>query len=88
MTVDLLMGLMSLALGAVLTAQNGHLAAQMKAGDDDLRGHPWLRVFEPTDGPLATEAGRITAFRAWILASAAGFVVVGSGLLLRFALAV
>lgn len=38
------------------------------------------------EGSLATDAGRVAAFRAWLLVSAAGFVVVGAALVARGAL--
>jgi hypothetical protein len=87
MAVDLVMGFAGVLIGAALVLRNTQLAALMKEGDEHYRGHPWLRVFEPTGGPLATDSGRVTAFRAWILVSGAGFVAVGAALLVRGGLA-
>ena len=83
MVIDLVMGVVAVLLGTALYSGNATLAAHMTDGDDRYRGHPWLRAFEPTDGPLATEDGRIKAFRGWILVSAAGFVAVGAALAAR-----
>ncbi len=80
------MGLVGMTLGVLLLTQNTTLALFMKEGDDKYRGHPWLRAFEPQSGPLATDAGRIAAFRAWVLVTAAGFLAVGAGLALRGAI--
>jgi hypothetical protein len=83
MAIDMVMGVASTLIGVALLARNVQLAALMKEGDDRYRGHPWLRAFEPSDGPLATDAGRIAAFRAWVLASAAAFVAIGAALVAR-----
>jgi hypothetical protein len=87
MAIDLLMGLAGVLIGAGLLLRNTHLATLMKEGDEHYRGHPWLRVFEPTEGPLATESGRFVVFRGWILVSGAGFLAVGAALLARGAFA-
>ena len=86
MAIDLVMGAASALIGLALLVNSTQLAALMKEGDDRYRGHPWLRAFEPSDGPLATDAGRVTAFRAWIIASGAGFLAVGAALAARGAL--
>ena len=86
MAIDLAMGAASALIGLALLVNNAQLAALMKEGDDRYREHPWLRAFEPTDGPLATDAGRFVAFRAWIITSSAGFLAVGAALALRGAL--
>ena len=83
MVIDLVMGIVAILIGTALYAQNPTLASYMKEGDDRYRGHPWLQAFEPTQGPLATDAGRILAFRIWIGGTGAAFVAVGAALLLR-----
>ncbi len=83
MVTDLVMGIAAVLIGSALFTENPTLASYMKEGDDRYRGHPWLRLFEPTRGPLATESGRILAFRIWIGGSGAGFLAVGAGLIFR-----
>jgi hypothetical protein len=82
-TTDLLMGMIAVAIGAVLLGTSGRLALLMKEGDDGYREHPVFSRFEPSSGPLATDEGRLFAFRAWVVVWAAGFVAVGAGLLIR-----
>jgi hypothetical protein len=83
MAVDLIMGALGALIGLSLLARNEVLAAYMKEADDRYRSHPWLQAFEPTGGPLATDSGRITAFRAWMVVSGAAFLAVGLALLGR-----
>jgi hypothetical protein len=85
--VDGAMGATSLVLAALLLVSSARLADLMKEGDDRWRGHPVFSRFEPHTGPLTTDEGRWWALRAWVLASAAGFAIVGAGLVLRAGLA-
>ena len=81
------MGAGSALIGLLLLVRSAALADLMKEGDDQWRGHPVFSRFEPSTGPLATDTGRWWALRAWVLASAVGFVMVGGGLLGRASLA-
>lgn len=83
MVIDLVMGFVAVLMGTALFTQNATLALHMKDGDDRYREHPWLQAFEPTRGPLATDAGRIMAFRIWIGGSGALSIAVGAALILR-----
>jgi hypothetical protein len=88
MAIDLVMGVLGALIGVALLAGNARLADLLKEGDDQYRHHPWLQAFEPSDGPLATDAGRIAAFRGWFIVSGAGFLAVGAALMVRGALAI
>ena len=81
--LDVAMGYASLALGALLVVFSGRLATLMREGDDGWRERGWTQAYEPDVGFLETDRGRWWIFRAWLLLSATGFVVVGAGLLLR-----
>ena len=83
MVIDLVMGITAILIGTALYTESATLASYMKEGDEHYRGHPWLRAFEPTQGPLATDEGRVKAFRIWIGGSGAAFVAVGAALILR-----
>ncbi len=83
MTIDLVMGTLGALIGAALLLRSAHLAGLMKEGDDRYRHHPWLQRFEPDAGPLATDHGRVAAFRAWILVSGAAFLAMSTALLVR-----
>jgi hypothetical protein len=83
MLIDLVMGIVAVLIGTALFTENAALAAHMKDGDDRYRGHPWLQAFEPSRGPLATDTGRVLAFRIWIGGSGALFIAVGAALVLR-----
>jgi hypothetical protein len=87
MAVDLLMGALGALIGIGLLLRNAQLAALLKEGDDQYRHHPWLSAFEPSDGPLATDAGRVMAFRGWYIVCGAGFALIGAALVVRAALA-
>ena len=80
MTIDLVMAALGALIGTALVLRSAQFAAYMKEADDRYREHPWIQVFEPTGGPLATDGGRITAFRAYFLLSGAGFLLVGAAL--------
>jgi hypothetical protein len=88
MAIDLVMGVLGAMIGVGLLLGNANLALLLKEGDERYRDHPWLQAFEPSDGPLATDAGRVTAFRAWFVVCGAGFVVVGVALMVRAGLAI
>ena len=84
MDLDLLMGLTALAIGVALTAFSAPLARSLREGDDQWREqHPWTAAYEPQTTWTATDRGRFLILRGWLLASSAGFVVVGAGLLMR-----
>lgn len=88
MTVDLAMGALGALIGIALLVRASHLAHLMREGDERYRDHPWLQVFEPDSGPLATDQGRVQAFRVWIVVSGAAFMAMSAGLLARGALGV
>jgi hypothetical protein len=81
--VDLVMGYASLILGALLIVFSGPLATHMREGDDGWRERGWTQAYEPDAPFLATDRGRWWIFRGWLLLSAAGFVVIGIGLVVR-----
>ena len=83
MTIDLVMGALGALIGAALILRSAQFAEYMKEGDDRYREHPWLQVFEPTTGPLATDNGRIVAFRAYVVVAGAGFVLISAMLVAR-----
>ena len=83
MIVDLAMGLAAVLIGTALLLRCRSIVGLMKEGDDRWRGHPVFSRFEPSDGPLATDEGRVWALRAWLVFWSAGFVFVGTGLLGR-----
>ncbi len=77
------MGLAALGIGSALLAFSAPLAHLLREGDEHYRQIPWAQAFEPSDGWLASDTGRWRLFRGWILAGGAGFLCVGTGLLLR-----
>lgn len=81
--LDLFIGNASLLLGALLVAYSAPLATLMREGDDGWRENAWTQAYEPDAGFLESDRGRWWIFRCWLLVSAFGFVVIGSGLLLR-----
>ena len=83
MTIDLIMGALGALIGVALMARHAHLAGLMKEGDERYREHPWLQAFEPDSGRLATDSGRVEAFRAWFLVSGAAFLAMSVALLVR-----
>ena len=86
MTIDLVMGALGTLMGLALILRSSELAQYMKEGDDRYREHPWLQAFEPTTGPLATDSGRIVAFRAYVIIAGAGFLLVSAALVARASL--
>ena len=84
MVVDLAMGFTALAIGLWLGVCSGPLADQLQEGDEQYReNHPWVEVFEPQTGWLATADGRWWILRGWLLASALGFAGIGAALAVR-----
>ena len=84
MIVDLVMGIAALLIGLWLGVCSAPLADQLQEGDERYReDHPWVESFEPQAGWLATADGRWWILRGWLIASAAGFVIVGCALALR-----
>jgi hypothetical protein len=83
MVLDLVIGYASLIIGALLLAFSGPLATLMREGDDGWRERGWTQAYEPDVGFLESERGRWWIFRCWLLLSAAGFLVVGGGLIIR-----
>ncbi|HEX8086860.1 MAG TPA: hypothetical protein VF529_21410 [Solirubrobacteraceae bacterium] len=81
--LDLVIGYASLIIGALLLAFSGPLATLMREGDDGWRERGWTQAYEPDVGFLESERGRWWIFRCWLLLSAAGFLVVGGGLIIR-----
>ncbi len=86
MVLDLVIGNASVVLGALLAIFSAPLATLMREGDDGWRERGWTQAYEPDTAFLESDRGRWWIFRCWLLLSAAGFVVVGAGLLLRVAL--
>ncbi len=83
MTVDLVMGALGALIGISLVLCSSTLAAYMKEGDERYREHPWNQAFEPSTGPLATDDGRVAAFRTYFVIAGAGFLGIGAALLAR-----
>ena len=83
MTVDLVMGALGALIGISLVVRSSQLAGYLKEGDDRYREHPWIQVFEPSGGPLATDDGRVTAFRTYFVVAGAGFLAISAALLGR-----
>jgi hypothetical protein len=83
MVLDLVIGYASLIIGALLLGFSGPLATLMREGDDGWRERGWTQAYEPDVGFLESERGRWWIFRCWLLLSAAGFLVVGGGLIIR-----
>ena len=86
MAIDVVMGLSALLIGAGLLLHNHALATFLREADERYRQHPWVQVFEPAEGWLASDHGRTTVFRGWYVTSGAAFVAVALGLLGRAAL--
>lgn len=80
MTVDLVMGALGELIGMALVLHSAQLASYMKEADDHYREHPWIQVFEPSGGPLATEDGRVTAFRAYFVVAGGAFLALSAAL--------
>ena len=80
---DLLLGSLSILLGSLLVGFSAPLATLMREGDDGWRERGWTQAYEPNAAFLETDRGRWWIFRAWLLLSAVGFFVVGSGLIGR-----
>ena len=83
MLLDLMIGTPSLMIGALLVAYSGPLASLMREGDDGWRERGWTQAYEPNAAFLESDRGRWWIFRSWLLLSATGFVVIGTGLLFR-----
>jgi hypothetical protein len=83
MTIDLVMGALGALIGTALILRSALLAGYMKEGDDRYREHPWIQLFEPSGGPLATDDGRVAAFRTYFIVAGAGFLAVSAALLAR-----
>ena len=83
MVLDLVMGYAAILLGGLLVGFSGPLATLMREGDDGWRERGWTQAYEPDVGFLESERGRWLIFRGWLLVSAAGFVMIGAGLVLR-----
>ena len=82
--LDLVIGFTSLMLGALLLVFSGQLATLMREGDDGWRQErSWTQAYEPDVAFLESDRGRWWIFRAWLLLSAVGFLVIGGGLILR-----
>jgi hypothetical protein len=84
MVLDLVLGTASMLMGSLLLAFSAPLATLMREGDDGWREErSWTQAYEPDVAFLESDRGRWWIFRSWLLLSAVGFVVIGSGLLLR-----
>ena len=83
MVLDLVMGYGSVVLGALLIVFSSPLATLMREGDDGWRERGWTQAYEPNAAFLESDRGRWWIFRSWLLLSATGFVVIGTGLLVR-----
>ena len=83
MVFDLLLGSLSILAGALLILFSAPLATLMREGDDGWRERGWTQAYEPNAAFLETDRGRWWIFRAWLLLSAVGFLVVGTGLVGR-----
>jgi hypothetical protein len=84
MVVDLVMGIVAVAIGGWLGLWSAPLADHLREGDERYREqHPWVESFEPQVGWLATADGRWWILRGWLLASALAFAGIGAALVLR-----
>ena len=83
MVLDIVMGYASIMLGALLVVFSAPLATLMREGDDGWRERGWTQSFEPDTAFLESDRGRWWIFRCWLFLSAAGFIVIGAGLVLR-----
>ena len=83
MALDIVMGYSAILVGCLLIGFSAPLATLMREGDDGWRERGWTQAFEPDVGFLESDRGRWWIFRAWLLLSAVGFVVVGAGLVFR-----
>lgn len=79
----MVMGYAAVILGTLLLVFSSQLATLMREGDDGWRERGWTQAYEPDVGLLESDRGRWWIFRCWVLLSAAGFLVVGGGLLVR-----
>jgi hypothetical protein len=86
MVLDMVIGITSLLIGALLLSFSAPLATLMREGDDGWRENGWTQSYEPDAAFLESDRGRWWIFRGWLLLSATGFVVIGAGLALRGAL--
>jgi hypothetical protein len=86
MLIDLLMGLSALGIATLMSVFSPRLADLMREGDDRWREQPWTGSFEPDVPFLASDRGRWWIFRAWLLITSAGFLVVGVALVVRAAI--
>ena len=78
MTIDLVMAALGVLMGTALVVRSAQLALHLKEGDDHYREHPWIQAFEPTQGRLATDDGRVAAFRAYFVVAGAGFILLSA----------
>ena len=83
MLLDLVLGTASFLIGSLLGAYSSPLASLMREGDDGWRERGWTQAYEPDAAFLESDRGRWWIFRGWLLLSAAGFVIIGAGLLFR-----
>jgi hypothetical protein len=81
--LDIAIGYASVVLGTLFVVFSGPLATLMREGDDGWRERGWTQAYEPDVGFLESDRGRWWIFRCWLLLSAAGFLVIGAGLLFR-----
>ena len=83
MAIDLVLGTTSIVLAVLLGVYSPRLADLMREGDDGWRERGWTQAYEPDVGFLESDRGRWWIFRGWLLLSAAGFLVIGAGLVFR-----
>ena len=83
MTVDLVMAALGTLIGMALILSSSRLAAYTKEGDDRYRDNPMVQAFEPSTGRLATDEGRIAAFRTYYVIAGIGFIGMAAALSAR-----
>ena len=83
MTIDLVMATLGALIGMALILGSSRLAAYTKEGDDHYREHPWVQSFEPSTGRLATDEGRVAAFRTYYVIAGVGFLGMAAALSAR-----